>query len=336
MRMTIPALLAALPASLALLAATPAQALCEDGCGQFAAIFENDKPSGVDRDYSNGFLFAWSSEAYRPPGWLAPLTGPALRLVMPGDELRWGLSFGQKIYTPNDTLARNPNPRDRPYAGWLYGALTLISSNANQLSSVELQLGVVGPAALGEQVQNNWHRLLNIQTYGGWDYQIEDEPGVNLVLARQLRFNWQTPIEGLSVGIIPSASASLGNVNTYAGAGAMLRIGNALDADFGPPRVRPVSGGSVFYTTPRDGGIGWYAFVGVEGRVVGRDITLDGNTFRESRSVERKWAVADASAGVALMYGRARATLTYTIRTEEFAAQQDAARFASFSLAWTF
>ncbi|WP_372623780.1 lipid A deacylase LpxR family protein [Falsiroseomonas sp.] len=332
MRSAIPALLAAVP----LLAPLPARALCEQGCGQFAAVFENDKPSGFDRDYTNGFLLAWSSPAYRPPEWLAPLTGPALRLVVPGDELRWGLSFGQKIYTPNDTAARNPDRSDRPYAAWLFGALTLISSNERQLSSVELQLGMVGPSALGEQVQNNWHDLIGVDRTFGWDAQIEDEPGVNLVLTRQLRLNWETPIEGLSVGIVPSASASLGNVHTYAGAGAMLRIGNALNADFGPPRVRPVSGGSVFYDPPENGGFGWYAFIGVEGRVVGRDITLDGNTWRASRSVERKWGVADASAGLALMYGAARATLTYTIRTEEFAAQRDAARFASLSLAWTF
>jgi hypothetical protein len=334
MRSTMPLL----PACL-LLAAVPAaaQPVCDRGaCGQFAAIFENDKPSGFDRDYTNGFLFAWRSRAYAPPDWLAPLTGPAVRLVVPGDDLRWGLSIGQKMYTPDDTAARNPDPRDRPYAAWLYGALTLVSSSERQLSSVELQLGVVGPAALGEQVQNNWHDLIDVPRSLGWDYQIRNEPGVNLVLTRQLRFNWPTPVEGLSVGIVPSASASLGNVHTYAGAGGMLRIGNALDADFGPARVRPVSGGSVFYDTPADGGFGWYAFVGLEGRVVARDITLDGNTWRDSRSVERNWLVGDASIGLSLMLGGARASVTYTIRSEEFAAQRDAARFASVSLAWTF
>jgi hypothetical protein len=195
---------------------------------------------------------------------------------------------------------------------------------------------MVGPAALGEQVQNNYHDLINVPRSLGWDYQIRNEPGVNLVLTRQLRFNWPTPVEGLSVGVVPSASASLGNVHTYAGAGGMLRIGNALDVDFGPPRVRPVSGGSVFYDRPADGGFGWYAFVGLEGRVVARDIALDGNTWRDSRSVERNWLVGDASAGLALMYGGARATVTYTVRSEEFTAQRGSAGFASVSLAWTF
>lgn len=330
--------LAILPLAAALLLTAPAaRAECQGGtCGQFAAIFENDKGFGTDRYYTNGFLFAWSSAAFRPPGWLSPLTSPATRLVLPGDDLRWGLFFGQKMFTPEDTDARNPDPRDRPYAGWLYGALRLTSTSATQLSSVELQLGVVGPSALGEQVQSNWHDVIGVPRANGWDRQLKDEPGVNLVLTRQFRANWDTPIPGLAIGIVPGGTVSLGNVNTYAGAGAMLRIGNALDADFGPPRLRPAAAGTVFYEAPRDGGIGWYAFVGLEGRVVLRDISLDGNTWRESRSVEREWLVADASVGFALMFGPARATVTYTIRSEEFSAQRGSAQFGSVSLAWSF
>ncbi|MGG5820969.1 lipid A-modifier LpxR family protein [Falsiroseomonas sp. HW251] len=80
--------------------------------------------------------------------------------------------------------------------------------------------------------------------------------------------------DGISVGVVPSLAASLGNVSTYAGAGIMLRLGSELDADFGPPRVRPASARSVFYE-PSDRW-GWYGFVGVEGRAVLRDIPLDG------------------------------------------------------------
>jgi len=71
---------------------------------------------------------------------------------------------------------------------------------------------------------------------------------------------------------VPSFAASLGNVSTYAALGAMLRIGNELEADFGPPRVRPVSAGSVFFAPVHRWG--WYAFAGVEGRAVLRDISL--------------------------------------------------------------
>ncbi|MCA3280004.1 MAG: lipid A deacylase LpxR family protein [Roseomonas sp.] len=318
----------ALPA----LAQTPAQQQA-DPAGTFAFLLENDTFSGNDRFYTNGFLFAWRAPSYDPPAWLAGLTeGP--NLFFPGGVTRWGLSFGQKIYTPEDTLANNPDPKDRPYAAWLYGAVTLHSYTARELGTLELQLGVVGPSALGEWVQNTTHDLMRIDRAYGWDYQIRDEPGVNLVANRQWRLNGEPDSAGRRFGWVPSLAASLGNVHTYAAGGMMLRYGTELEADFGPPRVRPVSAGSIFFQPTER--FGWYVFGGVEGRAVARDISLDGNTWRDSRSVDREVLVGDASAGLALIFGSARLTATYTIRSKEFEAQREASQFGSISIAFRF
>jgi hypothetical protein len=308
-----------------------------DPAGTFAFIFENDTFGGSDRYYTNGFLFAWRSPSYDPPDWLGRLTdGPSL--LFPGTTTRWGLGFGQKKWTPEDTLARDPPRDDRPYAAWLYGAITLVSYDATTLGSLELQVGVVGPSALGEQVQNTTHDLFNIARAEGWATQIKDEPGVNLVATRQWRINRPTQWDGISVGLVPSLSGSLGNVSTFAGAGVMLRLGTELEADFGPPRVRPVSVGSVFHQPTEALGDrwGWYGFMGVEGRAVLRDISLDGNTWRDSRSVDRETWVGDASLGFALFLNRTRLTATYTVRTEEFATQRNLAQFGSLSIAARF
>jgi Uncharacterized protein conserved in bacteria (DUF2219) len=124
-------------------------------------------------------------------------------------------------------------------------------------------------------------------------------------------------------GVVPSITASLGNVQTYAAAGLMLRVGDELEADFGPPRMRPSISGSNFYQP--DGRWGWYVFAGVEGRAVARDIFLDGNTWRESRSVDREVFVADANAGVAVVMPFARLTVSYTARSREFETQRNSA-----------
>jgi lipid A 3-O-deacylase len=304
-----------------------------DQRGTWAFVFENDTFSGNDRYYTNGFLFAYRSPSYDPPAWMASITeGPGL--LFPGGATRWGVGFGQKIWTPEDTLLRDPDPTDRPYAAWLYGAITLVSYTETAFGSLELQVGMVGPAALGEQVQNNTHDIFNIERAYGWAYQIKDEFGVNLVANRQWRFNRPTGWDGISVGVVPTLAASLGNVSTYAGAGVMLRVGSELDADFGPPRVRPVSVGSVFYDPSERWG--WYAFAGVEGRAVLRDISLDGNTWRESRSVDRETWVGDASAGVALFTPWGRVTAAYTARSKEFTTQREIAQFGSLSLAVRF
>ncbi len=311
-------------------AACPAE---PDACTHVAFVLENDGVSGRDQNYTNGFLFAWSSRAYAPPAFLDPLAGVARQAVAEG-QLRWGLSFGQKIWTPEDTAARIPDPRDRPYAAWLYGAATLLAIGEDRLSSVELQLGVVGPSALGEQVQNTTHQALRILESNGWDRQMRDEPGANLVVTRQMRGAIRLPPGDLSFGWVPTLAASLGNVQTYAAAGLMLRFGNALGADYGPPRVRPASAGTVFFEPPQ--GFGWYVFAGLEGRAVLHDISLDGNTWRDGPSVDREVWVGDASAGIVAMLRNARLTLTFTQRSREFAAQREPSRFGSLSLAFRF
>lgn len=318
----------------------PAAARAEDAVttpaysrGTLAFIIENDTFSGNDRYYTNGFLFAWASPSGAPPGWTTRLTSALVPFFPAGGTPRWGLAFGQKKYTPEDTLLRNPDPKDRPYAGWLYTAFTLSSNTDTTLAVAELQLGVVGPSALGRQVQNTTHDIFGIDRAYGWSYQIKDEPGVNLVLARQWRIN--RPVnDDLSIGLIPSVAASLGNVQTYGSLGMTFRVGNALDADFGPPRVRPAAAGSLFFEPGETWG--WYAFAGLEGRAVGRDISLDGNTWRNSRHVDREDFIADASLGAALVMPRARLTATYTIRSKEFTAQREAAQFGSLSLAFRF
>lgn len=306
-------------------------AMPEPQLGTFTFTYENDLLAGTDRYYTSGFQFGWRSTPMEASSWSAALPG----FILPeGGSLRWGLGLGQNIFTPDDTLARNPDPTDRPYAGWLYATISLSSTTATSYGSVELQLGVVGPSALGEQTQNNVHDFMNIDRAYGWNYQLKDEPGVNLVATRQWRFNSEPVWDDVSVGFVPSLTASLGNVQTYASAGLMVRAGNDLTADFGPPRMRPSVTSSAFYEADRRWG--WYVFAGFDARAVAHDIFLDGNTWRDSRHVDKEAFVGEASAGFALFTPIGRVTLTYAARTREFQTQQETAQFGSISLSMQF
>lgn len=303
----------------------------------FSFTLDNDLFGGSDRYYTSGFQFAWRSPSYDPPVWLGRIVEAATFFFPQGGSRRWGLGFGQNIFTPDDTERRNPDPLDRPYAGWLYGAVSLTSYTPTSYGTFELQLGVVGPAALGEQVQNNLHDFLNIDRALGWDHQLKDEFGINAIATRQWRVNWPLdPDEprGLAFGLVPSLTASLGNVQTYADAGLMLRVGSNLYADFGTPRIRPSVAGSAFFQP--DGQWGWYVFAGVEGRAVAHDIFLDGNTWRDSRSVDHEPLVGDASLGAVLVLPWARLTYTHTFRSKEFEGQRNRAQFGAGSLSFRF
>ncbi|MBW6398186.1 lipid A deacylase LpxR family protein [Roseomonas sp. HJA6] len=302
--------------------------------GTFTFTYENDLLAGTDRYYTSGFQAAWRSTPFTAPSWAGFLTDGSALVFPDGGAPRWGVAFGQNIFTPDDTLLRNPDPTDRPYAGWLYGAFNISSTSPTSYGSIELQLGVVGPSALGEQTQNNVHDFLNIDRAYGWNYQLKDEPGVNLILTRQWRYNSEPVWDDVAIGFVPSLTASVGNVQTYASAGLMVRAGNDLTADFGPPRMRPSVTGSAFYDADRRWG--WYVFAGFDVRAVAHDIFLDGNTWRDSRSVEKENLVGEASAGFAFFMPFARLTLSYAARTREFQTQQESAQFGSISLSFQF
>jgi hypothetical protein len=69
---------------------------------------------------------------------------------------------------------------------------------------------------------------------------------------------------------------------------------------------------------------------------VARDITLDGNTFADSASVDKEPWVGDLQIGLAVIVGQARLTYTHVYRTPEFTAQSGADQFGSLSLSFRF
>jgi hypothetical protein len=79
-------------------------------------------------------------------------------------------------------------------------------------------------------------------------------------------------------------------------------------------------------------GFGWYLFAGIEGRAVARNIFLDGNTFRGSRSVDKKHLVGDLQFGFVLDWSDVRLGYTHVLRSREFQAQESVDGFGSLSL----
>ena len=262
----------------------------------------------------------------RLPG-LLPLLDPAARQ-------RIGWAVGHNLYTPQDKSTRDYVPDDRPYAAWLYGGMALQSESSTRLDTVELDIGVVGPLALGKPIQNNYHPLIGAKKAYGWNNQIKNEPGIVLSGERKWRVMKELPVYDLGIDMIPHVAGSIGNIFTYAGAGATFRFGDDLASDFGPPRIRPALPGSDTFKS-RDT-FGWYIFAGGEARLVARDIFLDGNTFTDSHSISKKPLVGDFQAGFALLFERFRMTFTQVMRTKEFDGQDRADFFGSISLSARF
>ncbi|MEN8686112.1 MAG: lipid A-modifier LpxR family protein [Desulfuromonadales bacterium] len=114
------------------------------------------------------------------------------------------------------------------------------------------------------------------------------------------------------------------------GAGLEVRCGLNLPRSFGVSLIRPA--GSTLFAPGRKPSL--YLFGAVDGRYVHRDIFLDGNTFTDSHSIDKKDWVADLAAGVTLSYGNLMLTYSHVTRTREFEGQDDAHNFGSMTLSF--
>lgn len=318
-----------------LLCIQPANAQQGDPQGVFTLVIENDLFSrdNADKHYSNGIRFGWLSPDSGGPQGLWEF-GEYIPLIDTNARRRIGFSIGHNLYTPENKSLTTRIFNDRPYGAFLYAGLAFQSQSDTQLNTVELDVGVVGPAALGRQIQNNVHRVIGSEEAHGWHNQLQNEPGVALVFERKWRYLAETT-GGYGIDLIPHVAGSIGNVFTYGGAGLTFRLGEDLAVDFGPPRIRPALPGSAAFDKPLDR-LAWYLFVGGEARGVVRDIFLDGNTLGSEQSISKKPFVFEAQAGLAIVIRQTRISYTQVWRSEEFNGQRKGDYFGSISISTKF
>jgi hypothetical protein len=313
--------------------------------GRFTIIEENDSLFfNSDKHYTQGLRLSYLGPELAPDGW-ASSSFEALGFVMPwlgadasARSRRLAIIVGQSLFTPKETDLRPPDPADRPYAGWLYGGVSLLQETDHRiLDHIELQLGIVGPGAAGKATQNEWHQFIGVTEARGWGSQVQNEVGGLIEVERK----WRIGLVGdpsAGVDIVPEVGGVAGNVFTYGKTGALLRIGTNLGGDYGPVRVTPGLSGTDYADTRAFGqGLGFYAFVGAEGRAVGRNIFLDGNSFRQSRSVDKKILVGDLQAGFSAFWSdRLRLDAMVVRRSPEFEGQgsPDIVGMVGLSLFW--
>lgn len=314
----------------------PTQPTSDTEKGVWSLTSENDLFGGTDRNYSNGLRIERVTPANRVTPGLAWVAARIPVLDLERTELRQGFALSHAIFTPEDIETPEPDPNDRPYAGWLYFSATAVAttplSERQMVQDVlQVNLGVVGPSAAGRFVQENWHDIIRITEPQGWDSQLKDEPGIEVIAQRMRQFEGSELPFGLETDYALHGGATLGNVRTYAAIGGLARIGWDLGADFGPPRIRPALAGAGVFDP--ESAIGGYVFAGLEARAVARDMFLDGNLWRDGPRVEdRRDFVADAQMGIAMHYNDVQIAFTYVHRTEEFVAQAGPQRFGAVSI----
>lgn len=308
----------------------------------FTLNIENDMFAwrGEDENYTNGIRLTYHKVGAPLPHFARTLDH-LVPMFRTNKATNIYYSIGHNMYTPKNIQDPNPQPNDRPWAAYLYGSAGLTTITNNRIDEIEGSLGVIGPAALGEPIQKNYHKLIDSPEPRGWSHQLKNEPALMLSWNRRFPERYSIDMPEMFDNVMtltaePNIGVTAGNVYTFGSAGMSFRLtpfaGSFQDA---PIKVRPSMPGTGAFIIP-DGLFAWSIFGGVEGRAVARNIFLDGNTFTDSYSVDKKPFVYDATLGVSTAYGKSRISYALVYRSKEFDTQEDPSIFGTISLGYRF
>ena len=232
-------------------------------------------PIGPDRllsyTYANDLFFR--TDYYFTQGMTLTLVHPALarlsvrHLLLSGPRgstQHYGLRLRYDGFTP--LRIQDPFIRlgDRPYAAYGYASFFRISNQParHQRLTTALELGFIGPAAGGKELQTAIHRATGNAEPRGWDFQIRNAP----IVGYHLAFEKQLAAASGHVELLGTTEASLSTLYTYASTGLRLRAG----------WLNPY-----FSSLGLTGQSSWqlYGQANLEGRLIGYDATLQGGLF---------------------------------------------------------
>jgi hypothetical protein len=185
---------------------------------------DNDLLAGRDgdRDYTGGVGITLSGTAARD-GLLS--LDPVLSRIdgifesEAASQTYHARQIGLMAFTPADTITREAQQDDRPYASLLFTSNGRVRIDADDRGawSSSLTIGVLG-LSLSESLHNTVHELVGSESPNGYDHQISagGEPTARYTLARHNllvadpsgRVDVKTTLQG-SVGFLTEASAGI-------------------------------------------------------------------------------------------------------------------------------
>jgi hypothetical protein len=294
---------------------------------------ENDALSvpGTDELYTSGERLGYVA----PTGDLPVFLSQFGHQIFGQGTQRLEFDLQQVINTPTDTQVFNPNPHDLPYSAQLALHISLLQDTTTTRSIAQVSVGLIGPDALGQSVQNGFHELIGDTPNRGWKFQLGNEPTLDFLGGRIWRKDIGSFDNGnIGLQVLPQVTAQVGNTEIYAQAGGIIRFGQGLDADFGPALIQPGITGTDAYTPTQP--VSWYIFGGAAGRIVAHDIFIQGNDFMSSRSVPLTPLQGDLEIGGAIILYGFRVSATEVFTTPEFHNSAPAFQYGSVAISGRF
>lgn len=259
--------------------------------------------------------------------------GEAINYIHPyikdGKMEREIFGINQRIYAPDDITISTPQYNDRPYCATLTGTYELWQKSdaiiKNETIRQTFELGVLGPAALGEEAQNGVHGLLTrMGQYNnpamGWKHQLKNEPVANYyherysTLIDEKSDKWEFNLESMYGG-----TAGTEFDNAFGGVKAMF--------GYNLPQYKVLGG--IYPKIMKDGSIEseteWFAYGFFQAKIYG--VLRDG-TLGQSLVYGQEWGVMPMPEVEETLYGINvgwnYVSLSYAVgnRTKQFIGQK--------------
>lgn len=269
--------------------------------------YDNDFFSATDRYYTQGIKLSLINSVIR----FSPVSYALVKLKKSNLNY-YGLHLEQDVFTPVSIRHEGIFYGERPFTALFFLSHSLVSINtANKfLIETQIDLGIMGPNAKGEEEQKDIHKALdNIQPLG-WENQ----------LAQDIVVNYRAKIEkGLynakNLELMGSGSARLGTLYSDVGIGLNARLGifspyfSSLGLENNP--------------TKRKNKFKIYGIAKATARFVGYNATLQGGLINTSSiytlpSGDVNRIVAECSGGIVIAYKRFSVEYSKFYITPEF------------------
>ena len=311
----------------------------EDQDRYITITYENDAFFGKDGGYTNGIGIFWAHGTFDEfseeviPRWANLLTKNLPISTTPGKVRAVSYVVGQSMQTADDITLNELVPDDAPYMGLLGWKGTLHAFDDASADKISLFLGVVGPASGAEYVQKFVHSIVGVNKPEGWAHQLKNEPVFKLSADKSWRLANKSSERGTGFDIISVLQGGIGTLRSDIGAGISFRYGRNLLRTF--PAVTFIPGREVNPLAGMDQR-SWNVFLNVLGRYVFNDISIDGNTFTDSHSVELIHDQYFLTAGISFNFGDWALLLSAVRGSDRYETQDTSTKFGSLSVTFRY
>jgi hypothetical protein len=253
---------------------------------RFSFIYDNDFFAATDRYYTQGVLLTLQHPVLR----FSPLSKVLLKSK--NSQHKHTVIIEQDVFTARSIryMGGAVYKGERPFTALFFISQKLQSNNSDKRSILisQIDLGIIGPNALGEQEQKGIHKALNNIQPQGWQNQLNQDLMINY------RVSYSKVVLGTPFfDCLLTGGGRLGTIYTDAFIGTDVRIG-LLDNYFNAEEKKK-NHLKVFMT------------LGASGKAVGYNATLQGgliskNNIYELSDSEITRAVYQLSAFITLEY----------------------------------